>query len=259
MGRTSWPRLATRSSDRTPCCAGTYWASEGSLPRCHALQGWQRGPDRPGQTAPEQRACPGRFPVRRARKDGTRSLLPTLRRGTRNLPKGKTNTLPGGPRDSLAVALPDTDLPAKFKPRGRQLCRRKPFHANVFGNYERVGGQLAGGAGATQTDTLGRAWGPWPGPARQAGTGRRKGRQLLCLTYTTAPSPYSTVFGFKSDLLSAGLSCAVAIAKGKPYAGPFWIAHIRLNVAKVQHADVYPLDTFFDWRKGSGLKNTILE
>jgi hypothetical protein len=57
--------------------------------RCHALQGWQRGLDRPGQTATAQRACPGRFPVRRASKDGTRSLLPPLRGGTRNLPQGK--------------------------------------------------------------------------------------------------------------------------------------------------------------------------
>jgi hypothetical protein len=91
-GRTSLPRLATRSNDTTPCCAGTCWAWEGSLPRCHALQGWQRGPDRPGQTAPEQRACPGRFPVRRARKEGTRFLLPTRSVRTRNLPKEKTNT-----------------------------------------------------------------------------------------------------------------------------------------------------------------------
>jgi hypothetical protein len=92
-GRTSLPRLATRSRDTTPCCAGTCWASEGSLPRCHALQGWQRGPDRPGQTATEQRACPGRFPVRCASKDGTRSLVPTWSGGTRNLPKEKTHTL----------------------------------------------------------------------------------------------------------------------------------------------------------------------
>jgi hypothetical protein len=39
-------------------------------------------------------------------------------------------------------------LPAKFHPRGRQLLRCKAFHINYFGNYERVGGQLAGGAGA---------------------------------------------------------------------------------------------------------------
>jgi hypothetical protein len=103
-GRTSLPRLATRSSDTTPCGAGTCWVSEGSLPRCHALQGWQRGPDRPGQTAPEQRACPGRFRLRRARKDGTHYLLPPLRVGTRNLPKEKrTPSPPGGDASGRAT------------------------------------------------------------------------------------------------------------------------------------------------------------
>jgi hypothetical protein len=86
-------RRIPRSSRRAAGgCGATGGPRCHGWPRCHALQGWQRGPDRPGQTAPEQRACPGRFPVRRASKDGTRSLVPMLRVGTRNLPKEKTYT-----------------------------------------------------------------------------------------------------------------------------------------------------------------------
>jgi hypothetical protein len=125
----------------------------------------------------------------------------------------QSQVLPGGPRDSLAVALPDTDLPAKFNPRGRQLCRHKPFHDNVFGNYERVGGQLAGGAGPlipARSEALGRL-----------GQGRR-GRRLAVEVVRSQPMPQRVMAnpaaGVRVEML-AGIGIAGHL-RGQTASGP---------------------------------------
>jgi hypothetical protein len=50
------------------------------------------------------------------------------------------------------MTWPVPKLPAKTDTRGRQLLRHNTFHTNSFGNYERVGGHLAGGAGLVPSE-----------------------------------------------------------------------------------------------------------
>ena len=44
-------------------------------------------------------------------------------------------------------------------------------------------------------------------------------------------------------------SFGLFVANRKPYSGLVWVAHVRPNVARIQHGDVHALDALLDWRK----------